>query len=334
MSNIRSSSVVLPLIVAVALVTVSYLILRSSKKPATDEDTKNKTAGIVEPRVKHAKEPVRDDAKTVTNVPLTEAQPPEQPPEQPSEHAGDKVKVDAPHGSKQRVHFEEGEHEEVISCEPAAVNLASADVKGSEVDKSYDTREPVALAFEKHAVEESCAVGEPRVSEEQQELDEMHAEFQNKDPTNSDATGDSGYEEGEVQAVQAARVVAAPSILNWMANEFIPSSTPPSPQLDSPDRVGHEGNGFNATLQNYGPAIKKIRCKYWPRCTNKNCKFVHPWQPCRNDRYCQYGEKCIFIHSADGVPIDYIDPMRRKSRSSRNSLHDQFVREDRNGNGR
>lgn len=25
----------------------------------------------------------------------------------------------------------------------------------------------------------------------------------------------------------------------------------------------------------------KSRCNYWPNCTNKNCKFVHPIKPCR-----------------------------------------------------
>ncbi|KAI8083593.1 hypothetical protein BDF21DRAFT_416259 [Thamnidium elegans] len=56
--------------------------------------------------------------------------------------------------------------------------------------------------------------------------------------------------------------------------------------------------------QNYTPHAK-ARCSHWPCCTNKNCKFWHPFRDCREGETCPFGNKCMFIH-----PSDYLEPVR------------------------
>ncbi|CAO3634594.1 unnamed protein product [Cunninghamella echinulata] len=50
--------------------------------------------------------------------------------------------------------------------------------------------------------------------------------------------------------------------------------------------------------QNYVPSMKS-RCNWWPNCTNKNCKYFHPHQPCRYGDLCIYNERCMFLHPWD-----------------------------------
>ncbi|KAG2184355.1 hypothetical protein INT44_009370 [Umbelopsis vinacea] len=44
------------------------------------------------------------------------------------------------------------------------------------------------------------------------------------------------------------------------------------------------------------------RCRYWPRCSNRKCKFVHPVYDCKFDKDCPYDTLCAFRHSSDPVP--------------------------------
>ncbi|KAK3829068.1 MAG: hypothetical protein J3Q66DRAFT_24205 [Benniella sp.] len=46
-------------------------------------------------------------------------------------------------------------------------------------------------------------------------------------------------------------------------------------------------------------AKMKSRCRFWPNCTNKACKFTHPSMPCRDPDNCTFGDRCIFIHPKD-----------------------------------
>ncbi|KAI8644899.1 hypothetical protein BD408DRAFT_412679 [Parasitella parasitica] len=43
----------------------------------------------------------------------------------------------------------------------------------------------------------------------------------------------------------------------------------------------------------------KARCSHWPRCTNNNCKFFHPYRPCRAGDDCSFGDRCMFVHPND-----------------------------------
>ncbi|KAI8580907.1 hypothetical protein K450DRAFT_198241 [Umbelopsis ramanniana AG] len=44
------------------------------------------------------------------------------------------------------------------------------------------------------------------------------------------------------------------------------------------------------------------RCRYWPRCSNRKCKFVHPVYDCKFDKDCPYDTLCAFRHTSDPVP--------------------------------
>ncbi|KAI8331218.1 hypothetical protein BC941DRAFT_439337 [Chlamydoabsidia padenii] len=59
--------------------------------------------------------------------------------------------------------------------------------------------------------------------------------------------------------------------------------------------------------QSYLPMYKS-RCEFWPRCTNKRCRYYHPFTECRNGNQCQFGNKCIFLH-----PKDYRQKDRTKA---------------------
>ncbi|GJJ76959.1 hypothetical protein EMPS_09318 [Entomortierella parvispora] len=55
--------------------------------------------------------------------------------------------------------------------------------------------------------------------------------------------------------------------------------------------------------QSSGQAVKiKARCRFWPNCTNKSCKFTHPSLPCRDPDNCSFGDRCNFIHPKDLIP--------------------------------
>ncbi|KAI9311780.1 hypothetical protein BX666DRAFT_1992337 [Dichotomocladium elegans] len=43
----------------------------------------------------------------------------------------------------------------------------------------------------------------------------------------------------------------------------------------------------------------KSRCKFWPNCSNRNCKYKHPVKECRVGDDCQFGDRCMFIHPSD-----------------------------------
>ena len=59
--------------------------------------------------------------------------------------------------------------------------------------------------------------------------------------------------------------------------------------------------------QNHTPTVN-ARCNHWPRCTNKHCKYWHPFKMCRAGDSCYYGKKCMFVH-----PSDYLEQPERKN---------------------
>lgn len=60
------------------------------------------------------------------------------------------------------------------------------------------------------------------------------------------------------------------------------------------------------------------RCRYWPRCSNRKCKFVHPVYDCKLDKECPYDNLCAFRHSSDPVPENLTGYFRgrRKNKST------------------
>ncbi|KAF9107425.1 hypothetical protein BGX27_008762 [Mortierella sp. AM989] len=55
----------------------------------------------------------------------------------------------------------------------------------------------------------------------------------------------------------------------------------------------------DAAQQENGRVKMKSRCRFWPNCTNKACKFTHPSLPCRDPDNCSFGDRCNFIHPKD-----------------------------------
>jgi hypothetical protein len=42
----------------------------------------------------------------------------------------------------------------------------------------------------------------------------------------------------------------------------------------------------------------KVRCSYFPNCTNEQCKFIHPTEDCKHYPNCKLGNKCTYLHPA------------------------------------
>ncbi|CAO3704026.1 unnamed protein product [Rhizopus stolonifer] len=61
--------------------------------------------------------------------------------------------------------------------------------------------------------------------------------------------------------------------------------------------------------QSHTPTVS-ARCNHWPRCTNKHCKYWHPFKMCRAGDECYYGKKCMFVH-----PSDYLEQQEKKDPS-------------------
>ncbi|GAB5588700.1 hypothetical protein Unana1_03600 [Umbelopsis nana] len=75
------------------------------------------------------------------------------------------------------------------------------------------------------------------------------------------------------QQSQPAKTVRN-SDLNVNSEPFVPKQK--SKRLESP-----EERREMMIKQRQNNASFKARCRYWPKCTNKKCKYVHPMHPCR-----------------------------------------------------
>ncbi|KAI8596993.1 hypothetical protein EDD21DRAFT_386621 [Dissophora ornata] len=108
----------------------------------------------------------------------------------------------------------------------------------------------------------------------------------------------SNHNDDKVQTLREVSRVAQHSELNAAAPEFKPSwvsspSPAPAPRApatrDAPSSQDQQGK-------------MKSRCRFWPKCTNKSCKFTHPSLPCRDPENCSFGDRCIFMHPNDLLP--------------------------------
>ncbi|KAJ1990902.1 hypothetical protein GGI25_003363 [Coemansia spiralis] len=64
-------------------------------------------------------------------------------------------------------------------------------------------------------------------------------------------------------------------------------------------------------------AVLNRRCRFWPSCSNKNCKYVHPSQACRMNLDCAFGANCIYIHPSDMQKINAVISRGNNRRSKR-----------------
>ncbi|KAJ1932768.1 hypothetical protein FBU59_006256, partial [Linderina macrospora] len=67
-------------------------------------------------------------------------------------------------------------------------------------------------------------------------------------------------------------------------------------------------------------AVANKRCRFWPSCNNKNCKYVHPAQVCKMYPSCSYGNNCIYIHPSDAHKINIVVSRGNNRRSKRSQL--------------
>ncbi|KAK5822897.1 hypothetical protein F5H01DRAFT_318855 [Linnemannia elongata] len=104
----------------------------------------------------------------------------------------------------------------------------------------------------------------------------------------------SDVSEDKVQTLQEVSRVAQHSELNAKAAEFKPSWLP-SATVAPAKPNGTVANGTPAAE----PVKMKSRCRFWPNCTNKSCKFTHPSTYCRDPENCSFGDRCNFIHPND-----------------------------------
>lgn len=65
------------------------------------------------------------------------------------------------------------------------------------------------------------------------------------------------------------------------------------------------------------------RCRYWPRCSNRKCKFVHPVYECKLDKDCPYDTLCAFRHSTDPIPDNLTGYYRGRRKSKQTTT--QFL---------
>ncbi|KAF9567896.1 hypothetical protein EC968_003132 [Mortierella alpina] len=102
----------------------------------------------------------------------------------------------------------------------------------------------------------------------------------------------------QVQTLQEISRVAQHSELNAKAPEFKPSWMPGSTSVPirTPTPVPRGATPTQEQVK------MKSRCRFWPNCTNKSCKFTHPSSPCRDPENCTFGDRCIFIHPSDMKP--------------------------------
>ncbi|KAJ2600503.1 hypothetical protein EV177_007129 [Coemansia sp. RSA 1804] len=87
------------------------------------------------------------------------------------------------------------------------------------------------------------------------------------------------------------------------------SSTLTASQQDAPDEPVVE------EMPNM--AVSSRRCKFWPSCSNKNCKYAHPSQMCRKQLDCVFGSACMFVHQSDIPKINAVIARGNSRRSKR-----------------
>ncbi|KAJ2910724.1 hypothetical protein GGI21_000567 [Coemansia aciculifera] len=68
------------------------------------------------------------------------------------------------------------------------------------------------------------------------------------------------------------------------------------------------------------------RCRFWPNCNNKNCKYSHPSRTCLKYPNCAYGEHCVFIHPSDAQRINDVISRGNTKRNKRNKKKRDLVR--------
>ncbi|KAJ2060238.1 hypothetical protein GGI17_003868 [Coemansia sp. S146] len=87
-----------------------------------------------------------------------------------------------------------------------------------------------------------------------------------------------------------------------------------------PSPAGTESNETTeAASAAYAP---NRRCRFWPSCNNKNCKYSHPSRTCRMYPNCTFGAHCVFIHPCDAQRINDVISRGKIKRNKRKKTQD------------
>ncbi|KAJ1824370.1 hypothetical protein LPJ60_000828 [Coemansia sp. RSA 2675] len=68
--------------------------------------------------------------------------------------------------------------------------------------------------------------------------------------------------------------------------------------------------------------VPNRRCRFWPSCNNKNCKYSHPSRTCRMYPNCTFGANCVFIHPSDAQRINDVITRGKTKRNKRKKTQD------------
>ncbi|KAI8985369.1 hypothetical protein BDB01DRAFT_787840 [Pilobolus umbonatus] len=103
---------------------------------------------------------------------------------------------------------------------------------------------------------------------------------------------------------------SATRMIRILDPEVTPTESLSSPSSKTQKKIWTREEKIEKQKQAYYPMVKS-RCDYWPNCTNKHCKFWHPFAECREGDNCPFKERCMFLH-----PRDHIEPERSVSQRS------------------
>lgn len=114
-------------------------------------------------------------------------------------------------------------------------------------------------------------------------------------------------EEGEGISTISRQLPHTKSTLNAQAPKFVPSQAVKAGDSATASSSSSSASSLlseNGVKKQNRPLVANRKCKYWPACSNRNCKYVHPQKTCRAYPYCSYGDNCIFVHPNDVTKIN------------------------------
>ncbi|KAJ2494480.1 hypothetical protein IWW47_004596, partial [Coemansia sp. RSA 2052] len=120
------------------------------------------------------------------------------------------------------------------------------------------------------------------------------------------------------------------STLSARARVFVPGSRKTDVDAEKTDSERQSAPAGADTSEPTGSAgaepstafTPNRRCRFWPSCNNKNCKYSHPSRTCMAYPNCTYGAHCMFIHPCDAQRINDVISRGNVKRNKRKKNRD------------
>ncbi|KAG0088504.1 hypothetical protein BGZ92_006082 [Podila epicladia] len=214
------------------------------------------------------------------------------------------VEVEEEQEQEKQEQEQEKEEEEAVSHEEIAVieDVITQEHVHEETTEIGDTevvieKQEIATAsfVQKEILEAELEIDTPTTLVEEDHYSKVNLNL-NSTNNHEESRWTSKRAVDDVQTLAEISLVAQHSELNAQAVEFTPSWSTTPRYVPAPI-----ARPRNPTTRSEEPAKMKSRCRFWPKCTNKSCKFVHPTVYCRDPANCTFGERCVFIHPSDVV---------------------------------